>query len=166
MKPLVRIPSGITALQPSIACSGPASCTALHGAFLLRLSSETPSELPQVRNLPSKTHALTDFSPVPAAATARYFLTFLERPGKSLLPDMAVRSALLLNSSVTPRPLQTSFRSISCSTVNLEKGTEKLQRAQTSAALIVLRRFKFLGNDNSNAKVNHVKRFSAGSIVQ
>lgn len=37
----------------------------------------------------------------------------------SFLPDIAVRSALLLNSSVIPRPLQTSFRSISCSTVNL-----------------------------------------------
>lgn len=138
MKPLVRIPSGITALQPSIACSGSASCTALHGAFLLRPSSETPSELPQVRNLPSKTHALTDFSAVPAAATARYFLTFLERPGKSLLPDMAVRSALLLNSSVTPRPLQTSFRSISCSTVNLEKGTENYREPRRRQHLLFL----------------------------
>lgn len=44
-----------------------------------------------------------------------------ETKAKHILPDIAVRSAVLLNTSVIPRPFKISFRSISCSIVNLVK---------------------------------------------
>lgn len=41
------------------------------------------------------------------------------------LPDMAVKFASLMKISVTPKALKMSFKSIPCSTVNLETTQEK-----------------------------------------
>lgn len=41
------------------------------------------------------------------------------------LPDMAVKFASLMKTSVTPRALKMSFKSIPCSTVNLENTQEE-----------------------------------------